>query len=189
MTKRLCVPLWRCVCVFGTDIILHSITSSHHLHNITSYIILHQWHKKGIQWWPSENASKRWNCAKAQNKFWRDTALSALKWRKKSIVDEASVLWRRLKHYLWSTLISRKKVYYWRSINVSATIGGFFTKHKNSSLRSMKRREGVFSLKAQNGMYIKVSCIAKKWITKPFIHYIKNSWAPNITSIIQQMLH
>jgi hypothetical protein len=24
------------------------------------------------------------------------------------------------------------------------TIGGFFTKHKSSSLRSMKRREGVF---------------------------------------------
>jgi hypothetical protein len=35
--------------IFGTNIILHSITSSHHLHGITSYIILHQWHKKGIQ--------------------------------------------------------------------------------------------------------------------------------------------
>jgi hypothetical protein len=30
-----------------------------------------------------------------------------------------------------------------------------FTKHKSSSLRSMKRREGVFSPQAQNGMYKK----------------------------------
>jgi hypothetical protein len=29
------------------------------------------------------------------------------------------------------------------------------TKHKQSSLRSMKRREGVFSSKAKNDMYIK----------------------------------
>jgi hypothetical protein len=28
-------------------------------------------------------------------------------------------------------------------------------KHKHSSLRSMKRREGVFSPKAKNGMYTK----------------------------------
>jgi hypothetical protein len=35
-------------------------------------------------------------------------------------------------------------------------------KYKSSSLRSMKRREGVFSPKAQNGMYVEVSCIAKK---------------------------
>jgi hypothetical protein len=27
------------VCIFGINIILHSITSSHHSHNITSYII------------------------------------------------------------------------------------------------------------------------------------------------------
>jgi hypothetical protein len=30
-----------------------------------------------------------------------------------------------------------------------------FTKHKSSSLRSMKRREGVFSPQAQKGMYKK----------------------------------
>jgi hypothetical protein len=29
-------------------------------------------------------------------------------------------------------------------------------------LRSMKRREGVFRRRLKNGMYIKVSCIAKK---------------------------
>jgi hypothetical protein len=36
-----------------------------------------------------------------------------------------------------------------------------FTKHKGSSLRSMKRREGVFSPKAQKRYVHKVSCIAK----------------------------
>jgi hypothetical protein len=55
---------------------------------------------------------------------------------KKSIVDEALMFLPRLED--------------------------FFTKHKSPSLRSMKRREGVFSPKAQNDMNIKVSCIAKK---------------------------
>jgi hypothetical protein len=35
------------------------------------------------------------------------------------------------------------------------------TRHKNSSLRSMKRREGVFSPKAKKRYVHKVSCIAK----------------------------
>jgi hypothetical protein len=48
-----------CVCIFGTNIILHIIASSHHSHNMTSYIISHQWHKKGIQCQPSEIVSKK----------------------------------------------------------------------------------------------------------------------------------
>jgi hypothetical protein len=36
-----------------------------------------------------------------------------------------------------------------------------FTKHKSSSLQSMKRREGVFSPQAQKQYVQKVSCIAK----------------------------
>jgi hypothetical protein len=40
---------WEHMCIFGTNIILHIIASSHHSHNMTSYITLHQWHKKGIQ--------------------------------------------------------------------------------------------------------------------------------------------
>jgi hypothetical protein len=40
-----------------------------------------------------------------------------------------------------------------------------FMKHGSFSLRSMKRREGVFSLKAKKRYVHKVSCIAKKWIT------------------------
>jgi hypothetical protein len=42
---------------------------------------------------------------------------------------------------------------------VFATIGGFFTKHKSPSLRSMKRREGVFSPKAQ-----------KRYVHKSFMY-------------------
>ena len=47
--KKIVCSTGEYVWAFGTNIILHSITSSHHLHSITSYIILHQWHKKGIQ--------------------------------------------------------------------------------------------------------------------------------------------
>jgi hypothetical protein len=52
-----------------------------------------------------------------------------------------------------------------RSMDVFTKLGmslrsmDIFTKHGSFSLRSMKRREGVFSPKAQ---YIKVSCIAKE---------------------------
>jgi hypothetical protein len=40
--------------------------------------------------------------------------------------------------------------------------GSLFTKHGSFSLRSMKRREGVFSPKAQKWYVCKVSCITKK---------------------------
>jgi hypothetical protein len=30
--QRDCVLLWECTCIFGTNIILHTIASSHHLH-------------------------------------------------------------------------------------------------------------------------------------------------------------
>ena len=43
----------------SANIILHNIKSSHHLHNITSYIILHQWRKKGVQCWYSKIVSKK----------------------------------------------------------------------------------------------------------------------------------
>jgi hypothetical protein len=45
------------------------------------------------------------------------------------------------------------------SINDFASMGGFFMKHKNFSLRSMKRREGVFSPKDQ-----------KQYVHKSFMH-------------------
>jgi hypothetical protein len=57
-------------------------------------------------------------------------------WRKKSIVDEA------LKFFCGDGRI-------------------FFTKHKSSSLRSIKRREGVFSPKAQK-RYVHKNCMRRK---------------------------
>jgi hypothetical protein len=65
-----------------------------------------------------------------------------------------------------------------------------FMKHKSSSLRSMKRREGVFSPQAQKWYVQEVSCIAKNWITNhSYItfksistEYYKHSLA-NVTSI------
>jgi hypothetical protein len=125
--------------------------------------MLHQWHKKGIQCWSSENASKKWNCGKAQNKFWRNTTSSALMWRKKPIVDEALMFLRQL--------------------------GDFSRSIKALLYEAWKEGKVFCRRRLKNGMYIKISCITKKWITKPFISYIQNPWAPNITSIDQQMLH
>jgi hypothetical protein len=74
-------------------------------------------------------------------------------------------------------LCCKKRIPCLRSMDVFTKYGYFyeawmflrsmdiFTKHGSFSLWSMKRWEGVFSPKAQKRMYIKVSCIAKKWIT------------------------
>jgi hypothetical protein len=70
-----------------------------------------------------------------RHKALRNTASSALLQKKGSLVYEA-----------WIFL---------RSMDI-------FTKHGSFSLRSMKRREGVFSPKAQKRYECKVSCIAKK---------------------------
>jgi hypothetical protein len=66
-----------------------------------------------------------------------------------------------------------EEIYCLRSINDFMTLGGFFTKHKGSSLRSMKRREGVFSPKAQK-WYVHKSFMHRKELNyKPFIYYIQ----------------
>jgi hypothetical protein len=49
-----------------------------------------------------------------------------------------------------------------------------FMKHRSFSLWSMKRREGVFSPKAQKQYVYKVSCIAKKWVTNNLHIRFKN---------------
>jgi hypothetical protein len=52
-------------------------------------------------------------------------------------------------------------------------LGGFFTKHESSYLRSMKRREGVFSPKAKK-RYVHKSFMHRKELNyKPFIYYTK----------------
>jgi hypothetical protein len=71
--------------------------------------------------------------AKAQSEL-RITASSVPMWMKGPVVYEALM--------------------FLRSVDI-------LTKHKSSSLRSMKRREGVFSPKAQKRYVHKVSCIAK----------------------------
>jgi hypothetical protein len=70
---------------------------------------------------------------KAQSKL-RITASSVLMWKKRSIIHKVFMFYK-----VWM----------------------IFTKHKSFSLRSMKRREDVFHRRLKNGMYIKVSCIAK----------------------------
>jgi hypothetical protein len=77
-------------------------------------------------------------------------------WRKKPIVDEALMFLRRLEDF---------------SRSIKALL-----------YEAWKEGKVFFRRRLKNGMYIKVSCIAKKWITKPFIYYIQNPWAPNITS-------
>jgi hypothetical protein len=57
-------------------------------------------------------------------------------------------------------MIWRKKYIVDEALKFFAAIGGFFTKHMSSSLRSMKRREGVFSSKAQ-----------KRYVHKNFMHH------------------
>jgi hypothetical protein len=88
---------------------------------------------------------KKWKDTKAQSKL-RITASSVLTRKKGFIVHEALMFYK-----------------IWR----------IFTKHKNTSLRSMKRRKGVFSPKAQKRYVHKVSCIAKNWITKQFVYYMQ----------------
>jgi hypothetical protein len=91
---------------------------------------------------------KKWKCAKAQTKP-RNAALSALLQKKGSFVYEAGM--------------------FLRSMDI-------FMKHRSFSLRSMKRREGVFSPKAQKRYVCKVSCIAKNWITNNLHIRFKNMY-------------
>jgi hypothetical protein len=96
----------------------HQFASYHHIisHNITSYIISHQWHENWIRSWFSANASSKWKSAKAQSK------LREIQFHQPGNKEGIS---------LCEAWIS------------------FFTKHGSFSLWSMKRREGVFSPKAQ----------------------------------------
>jgi hypothetical protein len=75
-------------------------------------------------------------------KTWKDT-----KAQSKLIITASSVLMRKKGSIIHEALMFYK-------------VWMIFTKHKSSSLRSMKRREGVFSPKAQKRYVHKVSCIA-----------------------------
>jgi hypothetical protein len=82
---------------------------------------------------------------KAQSKL-RITASSVLMRKRRSIIHEVLMFYK-----VWMIL----------------------TKHKSFSLRSMKRREGVFSPKAQK-RYVHKSFMHRKELNyKPFIYYIQ----------------
>jgi hypothetical protein len=72
-------------CQALANIILHNITSLHHLHSITSYIILHQQRKKGVLIF--EDCFER-NSDKAQKIAIEELYLrQTLKWKDLLIID------------------------------------------------------------------------------------------------------
>jgi hypothetical protein len=63
------------------------------------------------------------------------------------------------------------------------------TKHKYSSLRSMKRREGVFSPKAQK-RYVYKSFMHRKEVNCKIVYILDSKlYTSNITYLVQEMLH
>jgi hypothetical protein len=114
------------------------LASYHHiiLHSIASYIISHQWHQMKTKPIFGQYFTK--NEKMPRHKVSWELQLHQFWYGKGSIVHEALMFYK-----VWM----------------------IFTKHKSFSLRSMKRREGVFSPKAQKRYVHKVSCIAKNWIT------------------------
>jgi hypothetical protein len=140
MAKRLQLFLRKCrdcissvgvwVCAFGINIILHHIIISF---CITSHHTLYR--INGMNWirrWSLENASKKWKCAKAQNKPWE--------------------IQLHRPGYKRGDPLFTKHGYFYEAWMFLRSMDLF-------SLRSMKRREGVFSPKAQ-----------KRYVCKVFMH-------------------
>jgi hypothetical protein len=71
----------------------------------------------------------------------------------------------------------------WQSMRYSINIGG------NLSLRSMKRREGVFSLKAKNGTYVgfrhrkEIYYINLRQFTYKYLMFVPRTWRQSHTSV------
>jgi hypothetical protein len=95
--------------------------------------------------WSSENALQKWKGAKAQSKL-RITASSVLMWKKGSIVYEALM--------------------FLRSLDVLYEVWMFSWGIKILLYEAWKEGKVFFRRRLKNGMYIKVSCIAKKCIAK-----------------------
>jgi hypothetical protein len=88
-----------------------------------------------------------------------------------------------------------EEIFCLRSIDVFTELGyslqsvDILTKHKYSSLRSIKRREGVFSPKAQK-RYVHKSFMHRKEVNcKIFCILDSKLYISNITDLVQQMLH
>jgi hypothetical protein len=88
-----------------------------------------------------------------------------------------------------------EEIYCLRSIDVFTELGcslrsvDILTKHKYSSLRSMKRREGVFSLKAKK-WYVYKSLMHRKEVNCKIVYILDSKlYTSNITDLVQQMFH
>jgi hypothetical protein len=88
-----------------------------------------------------------------------------------------------------------EEIYCLRSIDVFTELGcslqsvDILTKHKYSSLRSMKRREGVFSPKAQK-RYVYKSFMHRKEVNCKIVYILDSKlYISNVTDLVQQMLH
>jgi hypothetical protein len=87
------------------------------------------------------------------------------------------------------------EIYCLQSIDVFTELGcslrsvDILTKYKYYSLRSMKRREGVFSPKAQK-RYVYKSFMHRKDINCKIVYILDSKlYTSNITDLVQQMLH
>ena len=120
---------------------LHNITSLHHLHSITSYIILHEQRKKGVSVSIFEDCFEE-IVPRHKNSYWR------------TIPSSNSEMKRSIGYWFYEDwlLILWKHGYY---------------------LRSMKRREGVFSPKAQKRYVCEVSCIVKNRTINSYLLHSK----------------
>jgi hypothetical protein len=127
--KKIVCSTGECVWAFGANIILHDITSLHHGHSITSYIISHQWHKKGMQYGPTIlSFGDRFEEVPRHKIGFQEIQLRHFDMKKEIHCSQSIMFFRKL--YI-------------------------FTEYGYSS-RSMKRREGVFfRRRLKNGMYVK----------------------------------
>jgi hypothetical protein len=162
-TQRLPVSAWACGCV--SSALASFFASYHHIipHNITSYIIPHQWHELN-----TKSIFGRMLC-------------------KNENVPRHKVSWEIQLHQLCckrrDSLFTKYGCFYdvWiflRSMDI-------FTKHESFSLQSMKRREGVFRRRLKNGMYIKFHASQRSELKIIYILHSK-IYTSNITVLLQQ---
>ena len=122
-----------CFSVSVSSALASFFASYHHIisHSITSYIISHLWHELTTKSIFGEYSVK-WKCAKAQS---RKIQLRHLCCKRRVLLFTKHGCF----YEVWKFL---------RSMDI-------LTKHESFSLRSMKRREGVFRRRLKNGMYKK----------------------------------
>jgi hypothetical protein len=100
------------------------------------------------------------------------------------------VLRHKAENYSFISSDVEEGIYSLRSIDVFMKFGcslrsvDVLTRHKNSSLRSMKRREGVFSLKAQK-QYVYKSFMHRKEVHCKIVYTLDSKlYTPNITGLV-----